>query len=158
MASDDATGGSFHLEEDMEITEEECARNRAAALACVERFFTGRPITAEPKLRKRENAKSKFYDYEPYGCQEYRYDLPPGTLRKWLEYADYRCSGCDRKLEMTEDGRAIFQVDHDHSHSCRQGCGKCVRGLLHPKCNLALGLVNDNAATLVKLAEYLDFF
>lgn len=45
----------------------------------------------------------------------------------------------------------------DHDRSCCPGnrsCGKCVRGVLCPSCNLALGLMKDDADRLVSAARY----
>ena len=47
----------------------------------------------------------------------------------------------------------------DHDHSCCAGsysCGKCVRGLLCGKCNMALGLVADDPDTLVNMLNYVS--
>lgn len=46
----------------------------------------------------------------------------------------------------------------DHDHSCCPGtktCGNCVRGVLCPGCNLALGHVADDIERLQGLIEYL---
>lgn len=54
-------------------------------------------------------------------------------------------------------GRKYFSVDHDHS--CCPGktsCGKCVRGLLCSRCNLALGRFDESIALLYALAHYLE--
>lgn len=67
-----------------------------------------------------------------------------------------RCAIC----KTTEPGsnRKRFCVDHDHA--CCSGrstsCGKCVRGLLCFSCNVALGAVRDNRATLKAAIAYLD--
>lgn len=47
----------------------------------------------------------------------------------------------------------------DHDHSCCSGqysCGKCIRGILHARCNNALGCVDDNSVALRNAADYLD--
>jgi len=54
---------------------------------------------------------------------------------------------------------ALLAVDHDHN--CCAGahsCGKCVRGLICGNCNTALGLAHNDAATLRRLADYLDAY
>lgn len=45
--------------------------------------------------------------------------------------------------------RGTYHVDHDHE------TGK-VRGLLCHKCNVALGMVGDSTALLMRLAEYVS--
>jgi hypothetical protein len=53
----------------------------------------------------------------------------------------------------------------DHDHSCcpnildrNKGCGDCVRGLLCGGCNKALGLLGDDPAKLLGLADYLNTY
>lgn len=46
----------------------------------------------------------------------------------------------------------------DHDHACCSGarsCGKCVRGALCNRHNVALGMVNDSIGELEKLIDYL---
>lgn len=53
----------------------------------------------------------------------------------------------------------FLAVDHDHS-CCPTGraCGNCVRGLMHRKCNRAIGLLGDDPAVLERAAHYLRAF
>jgi hypothetical protein len=47
------------------------------------------------------------------------------------------CAVCERPGQR-------LQVDHDHRHCPgRMGCRRCVRGLLCPRCNTALGQIGD---------------
>jgi hypothetical protein len=51
----------------------------------------------------------------------------------------------------------FFVIDHDHN--CCSGteiCGKCIRGLIHQKCNHALGIFRDNPTICRIAAEYLE--
>lgn len=57
---------------------------------------------------------------------------------------DYKCAVCFEPF--TEENYAC--VDHCHK------TGK-VRGILHNKCNAALGIMRDDADKIIKLAEYL---
>lgn len=55
------------------------------------------------------------------------------------------------------DGRIRhFHVDHDHA-CCpgRKSCGRCVRGLLCPDCNLVLGIFTDDIARFEAAIDYL---
>lgn len=53
-------------------------------------------------------------------------------------------------------GEEIPSVDHDHS-CCpsSRSCGKCVRGLLHRRCNSLLRWAGDNPELLLKSLKYL---
>ena len=58
-----------------------------------------------------------------------------------------RCAICGR------DGQKL-QVDHDHRHCPgRTGCRQCVRGMLCPRCNDALGKLGDT--NVPKMLRYL---
>jgi len=58
------------------------------------------------------------------------------------------CALCGRLGE-------ALQVDHDHRHCAgREGCRQCVRGLLCPRCNTALGKLGDQR--IPRLIEYLS--
>lgn len=58
------------------------------------------------------------------------------------------CAICGRLGE-------ALQIDHDHRcHPGRVGCRQCVRGLLCPRCNGALGKLGD--ARIPQLLAYLS--
>lgn len=69
-------------------------------------------------------------------------------FRSFLATLDMRCAACGRTGRR---GRGIsdMQIDHDH----RTGE---IRGVLCGGCNVALGSVRDNPATLRALAAYLE--
>jgi hypothetical protein len=54
--------------------------------------------------------------------------------------------------------KALLVVDHDHNccNGTTKSCGKCVRGFLCPGCNIALGMIKDDAKVAVAMAMYLD--
>jgi hypothetical protein len=64
------------------------------------------------------------------------------------------CALCRRPLG------ASFVVDHDHQlaaqhgHNPLVGCRRCVRGILHTRCNSALGAIGDDPEALQRAAEY----
>ncbi len=61
------------------------------------------------------------------------------------------CAICPRTLTA---GRRLA-IDHDHG--CCPGeasCGNCIRGLLCPNCNRALGLFQDDSAIMMRAAQY----
>lgn len=59
-------------------------------------------------------------------------------------------SGC-------KDNEKPLHIDHDHSCCPRKFalCGKCIRGILCSGCNQALGNLNDSAAKIAGLLDYL---
>jgi hypothetical protein len=62
---------------------------------------------------------------------------------------------------MQPKGRQADSVCVDHDKRCCPGhksCGKCVRGLIHWRCNLLLGYARDSADVLRKAASYIDAF
>lgn len=69
-----------------------------------------------------------------------------------------QCGLCAICKQPPENGIMLF-VDHDHQ-CCPKlpSCGKCVRGLLHGKCNTALGMLKDDPTVLRLAAEYLESF
>ncbi len=55
-----------------------------------------------------------------------------------------------------------LSVDHDHKiakeqcdHPVKQGCPRCIRGLLHSKCNSYLGWVRDDVEAFERGKQYL---
>lgn len=66
------------------------------------------------------------------------------------------CAICNSAPEVG----AMLSVDHDHSccDDGRKSCGRCVRALLCPSCNSALGMMRDNPERLRAAATYLEGF
>ena len=81
-----------------------------------------------------------------------KYGITLSDLREMLGVQDYLCAICgDLITERTS------HVDHDHV--CCDGpntCGKCLRGVLCPSCNMGLGLFKDSIENLQKAVNYLD--
>lgn len=79
-----------------------------------------------------------------------KYGLSQDRLDQLEDAQDGKCAIC------TTDLNGAFHIDHDHA--CCPGarsCGSCVRGLLCPSCNWALGLFGDSASTLEAALRYL---
>lgn len=71
------------------------------------------------------------------------YNLSLGDYKGMLEEQAGKCAACLKPF-----GDTTPFVDHNHDTGA-------VRGLVHSNCNTVLGFVNDDADTLIKLAEYL---
>ncbi len=84
-----------------------------------------------------------------------KFNLTSGEFDLILEGQGWKCanSGCSN---VWGEGDRRFHVDHDRG-CCPtdKTCGECVRGILCPGCNTALGHVNDDMEKLMGLIEYL---
>lgn len=81
-----------------------------------------------------------------------RYGITEEQYARMLEEQGNVCTACGDPF-----GDEQPHIDHDHKccPSQRSSCGKCVRGLIHRKCNLALGYADDDPQKLLKLQQYL---
>lgn len=77
------------------------------------------------------------------------YGLNAITFDQLLESQNGLCAVC-------QEESIKWHVDHDHS-CCPRGkgcCGKCIRGILCPPCNLAEGLLRSDPTIISNLLEY----
>lgn len=97
-----------------------------------------------PEGRRNENLK-------------YRYNIDLSIEAEMISDQGGVCKICGA----TAPSQGVKMNKHwlvDHDHSCCPGtrsCGKCVRGLLCSKCNVALGGFNDDPDLLEKAAQYI---
>lgn len=78
-----------------------------------------------------------------------RYGISQPDFDARLKAQDYVCLVCREREPVV--------VDHDHA--CCPGtktCGKCVRGLLCNRCNVLLGVIEEDVALLTKALNYLS--
>jgi hypothetical protein len=96
-------------------------RDRAA------RLRPTRVVTSEDRARWR-----KAYRFKRYGLTHERFQA-------MLETQRYACAMC--RVPFTDDER--IAIDHDHAccPDAKRSCGRCVRALLHPRCNFIVGYV-----------------
>lgn len=74
-----------------------------------------------------------------------RYGIPAELVRTLLARG---CESCGSHDDL--------QIDHDHQCCAgRQGCAKCVRGVLCGRCNRLAGLADDEPTRLLKVSAYL---
>ncbi len=99
--------------------------------------------------------KPEYRDYKFNYNLLYNYNITIDDYIALLAKQDGHCATCPA-IEPTTGRTRRFHVDHDHS-CCPIGrsCGKCIRGLLCTTCNLTLGALQDNAATLQRMIDYL---
>lgn len=74
-------------------------------------------------------------------------------LEHLLENQNWKCRICSDEIYDSK----VQHVDHDHS--CCSGvktCGRCVRGILCPRCNKGLGNFRDSSEALRSAADYLE--
>lgn len=84
-----------------------------------------------------------------------RYGITKGQYLEKLKEQNGHCAICPA----TPEEVGTLCVDHDHS--CCPGsktCGKCLRGLLCPRCNTAIGLLDDNVDKMHNAASYIGFY
>jgi len=117
-------------------------------------------------LANKKNLNPDFNKKIQQNKQRYRwkvvYKLEVIDIENILIEQNYQCSICFTKLSMETSDKNIICIDHDHKCCPRNGsthqplCGKCNRGLLCSKCNLALGGFNDDITLLKNAINYLE--
>jgi hypothetical protein len=69
------------------------------------------------------------------------------------EAQDGKCYLCGEPLD---DARRI-RIDHDHDHCpANASCRICRRGLVHHRCNIAIGMADDDPGRLRRMADALE--
>lgn len=85
---------------------------------------------------------------------KYRYRISLEQFQQMIVLQGGLCLLCKRSLGDIKNTLAI-----DHDHACCSGtrsCGSCIRGILHKRCNSAIGLLEDNPILCRLAAEYLE--
>jgi hypothetical protein len=138
--------------------------------SCVNEYTRARRERPEVKeherqLRQRPEAKAKQHAYNVAYVQRmkeqrrasyrrHRYGVDDATLKALLKEQGDSCgnAGCLIPLTLAE-----AHVDHDKT-CCpgRSACGKCIRGLLCPGCNVGVGFFRDDPKKLRGMAEYVE--
>lgn len=72
--------------------------------------------------------------------------IDPLSAQQALDTNDGTCDACGDEFTVTP------HVDHDHNAPTPAP----ARGVLCPRCNMTLGMVQDNRDVLVALVDYLD--
>lgn len=106
-----------------------------------------------------ENARNKAWQAEHpekvRGFRRARYGIDFNAL--WIQQKGM-CALC--ATPMLPRGKESDSVHIDHDHSCcpklAKSCGKCVRGLIHQRCNFLLGKARDSVEVLKGAIQYLE--
>jgi|ERR1035437_3459782 hypothetical protein len=100
--------------------------------------------------------KNKDPEYARNWYLNKHFKLTTEKYRDMLIFQEGKCAACGKLLPALEDNGRHPSVDHDHE--CCPGktsCGKCVRGIVHQKCNAIMGHCNDDPELLSSIARYL---
>ena len=116
-----------------------------------------RPKAAEERRVKNLEKVKKLYWKDPEAAKRKRLArtlLAMGLTIEWYDSQPQKCAVCGT----TEPGEKGWCIDHDHQccpYGVRQGCSKCVRGLLCNNCNRGLGYFKDDPVRLQAAITYL---
>lgn len=161
----------------------QCAANRrstdaAAArdgLTCLVCGLTGLPprngggslyrIHPECRAERRRQMQRDAYRADPiafkWRTRAYGMGIAVEELQRMYEAAGHACQVCGIREDELTDKYATLAIDHDHrccpgkrdGGSRRRACGKCVRGLLCPRCNKLLTLADQ--VTFAAIQDYM---
>ena len=104
-----------------------------------------------PNGKTYEYDRLRYYNRKTYLKQNYNLDIE-----------DYERMSKDGCQICKETSKVNYHVDHDHSCCSGPGsCGKCVRGILCPRCNMLVdryerGKLRLDNPRLSKIAKYLE--
>lgn len=94
--------------------------------------------------------------YDTHRNRKRSFKMSPSEYEAMFASQDSKCAACGSG-DFSGHRNGVPHIDHDSS-CCPTGsetCGKCVRGILCWRCNLALGMVKDEIARLEGLIAYL---
>lgn len=77
-----------------------------------------------------------------------KYNLTLQSRQVLLESQNNKCAICSCDINFYTMGKGQFAVDHCHRTNK-------VRGILCRRCNVCIGMFNDEADTIMKASEYL---
>lgn len=107
-------------------------------------------MTKEQLAEKQKRYRAEHPGYER-AIKVKRYGI---TIEEFFQMISDRGDRCDICGEVPDK---TLHIDHDHN-CCpgRNSCGKCIRGLLCSRCNLALGGFRDDKELLSSAILYLE--
>lgn len=110
-----------------------------------------RPKAAEERREKNLKRTAERYWADPEAARRRNLDRRLRAIGLSLEWYDAQPKVCGICGTIDPQGKGSWCVDHDHQccpYGPRQGCPKCVRGLLCNPCNTGLGHFKDDPVRL----------
>lgn len=106
---------------------------------------------SQQQYRQRSDAKTHEYHIKT------TYGITASQYQQMLREQGGVCAVCKRPETFSNNGK-LPRLSVDHNHNCcpKRSCGKCVRGLLCRKCNIALGCLDDSPDRMRTLAAYVE--
>jgi hypothetical protein len=83
----------------------------------------------------------------------FKFNMTPDAIRELFASLDFACAIC----RSTDPHGRGWAIDHDHECCPEKGrsCGVCVRGILCGRCNVGLGMFQDDPARLAAASAYI---
>lgn len=119
---------------------------------------TCQPKAAEDRRVKKLRNVTDNYWKDPERIRKQRLANTLKRMGLTLEWYDAQIKECGICRVTKPGGRGYWHMDHDHQccpYGVRQGCAKCVRGLLCHSCNVGLGHFKDNISLLLAAVVWL---
>lgn len=110
--------------------------------------------TSEYYQKNKEKIRSRTQAYNIKA----KYNITLEQFENILHKQNGKCTICRSILRIKgSNGQDKFQIDHDHK-CCPSSktCGNCIRSILCSRCNLVIGLMEDNPEILQNAANYLE--
>lgn len=111
-----------------------------------------RDLPLESFHNRKKSADGKNWrcsDYTTAYHREWRVGVSQQRYDEMWESQNFGCAVCGSDYKPC--------VDHDHKCcSGKRSCGECARAILCHSCNVALGLMQENAARIRGLALYAE--
>lgn len=116
-----------------------------------------RTTAAQKKREVQQRWREKNPNYTRNYMLVYRNGISLEEYEERLAEQDGKCAICQT---MSPGGRSKhFHIDHDH-RCCpdkkRRLCGRCIRALLCWRCNIVMGLAEDDTELLRHMIAYLE--
>ena len=120
-------------------------RLKSSCISCYKSTYK-KVRTDKPEHTSGVNKKAKLL---------YKYKMSVSVFEELLSAQGNKCSICKQYFKNDTD------TCIDHNHSCcnsKLTCGKCTRGILCRRCNVALGGFRDDTTILKNAIKYLEYY